>query len=214
MSTNAVASNSLAAACLGVGLATAWGPSALGDVQTAVWANSRTNGAISHATVISGGLGSGAAGGGGGIVYRGLSVPAGQSGLSNLTILYRSEVATPAFGNSWAMVGISEGSGSMHLVVSAPGLTYLGMAFEQAFPGFNEAQLIDSLLAGGSAGETFLRTNFALLLQGHGQEAHCISFSNGTDFGTLTIGVNQVPTPASAVLMAFAGLAARRRRRA
>lgn len=194
-------------ACLSVGLVSAWAPIAGADVLTEVRFECSMSAPVTHARVMLGGLGSGSPGGGG-VMLSGVSLP----GVGSEFIL--SSLASSAFGDSFAMVGLTgDGSGALHAVVSMGGLTYLDFAsFEQVFPGFSEALLIDQLLTNNPAADNFLRTNFALLLTQQGQSSPCASFSGATPFGSITISAVSVPAPASCALLSLGVLVARRRR--
>ena len=138
-------------------------------------------------------------------------------GLTILTQLY-SEMSVENFAPSYALLGVSWGSGTSgtdkHLVLSVPHLTYIGLSFEDAFPGFNEQEIIQSIATGDDTlALNFLRTNFAVLLQGTGNSGRALSFSLGSDFGTLTVRAVAVPAPMAAALAALGSVAALRRRR-
>jgi len=173
---------------------------------TQVHVEANMAGNVSHALMLFGGLGSG----GFGPMLRAHSTVLFNNGTPDFEL----DLQTSDFGDGFAMVGLTgEGSGFLSLVVSTPGLTYMfGMSFEQAFPGFSEAQLINQLLTNDPAADVFLRTNFDLLRQIDGTDATCVSFSNGADFGTITMEVTSIPAPAVVALLPLGLLLPRRRR--
>jgi len=197
------------AACLSIGLATAWAPIAEADVMTRVRVENSTPTALSHAFLLMGSPGSGAPG-----------VMMSNVGFSYGTPDFILDQRAPSdFGSGYAMIavtGIGSGAppgGVLGLVVSAPGLTYIGSFFEQAFPGWSEPQLIDQMMHGGPLPEMFLRTNFAVLMQGLGQTATCTKFSQGEAFGTMHVSIEAVPAPAALAVLPMGLFALRRRRR-
>ena len=195
-------------ACLSVALATAWAPAAEGDILTRIDGDSSMNHGVDRAVVLMGGRGNS-------IAVRAQAIPGeALTGLTHLTWLGFSDQPTANFGDSFAMIAVGHGSGGGDfLVVTSPGLTYIGNFFDVAFPGYSEQVMIDSLLTDGNAAEQFLRTNFALLLQKQGIQAQCTSFSAGADFGTITFTATSVPAPGAACSLAPLGLLALRRRR-
>jgi len=133
------------------------------------------------------------------------------------TMLQFEGVASDDFGVGYAMIGMTlRATGERSLVVTGDHLTWMfGLSFDQAFPGFAEADLIDDLIAGGEAGAVFLRTNFATLITPHGAASTATAFTLGAPFGSMTLSVAVVPSPGAAVALVsvgFIGLARRRRR--
>jgi hypothetical protein len=197
----------MAAACLAVGLVSAWAPESKADIQqTRVDYQTNLNSNLTYLIVMFGSLGSGSQGTS--PVALTLALLPGI-GSGNFT----SDIARSNFGDSFAMMGVSEGSGAQHLVISWDHQTFpLQLQFDQLFPGFSESGLIDQLIHGGSGPELFLRTNFAILLAGHGETSNCFSFSTPEDFGTVSFSVTEIPEPAVLGLLPIGFLALRRRR--
>lgn len=207
-------SSSLAAACMAAGLASAWTPSAMGDVMTRIDVESTLAGDVSHAVVLFNSFGSGSGGPGTAVTFDLLQgVQVGGDPWRTFEI---SSNTFADFGDSYAMLAIyGKGSGGQGLVVSTPGLTVIiGVSFENAFPGFSEQVLIDDMLTGGNLAEAFLRTNFALLLTPAGTRSDAVAFSQGAPFGGITFTATAIPAPSAfAVLTAGAFASMRRSRR-
>ncbi len=202
-----MSTTNLAAACLSIGLVSAWAESADAGVLTEIHYEGGMLGDVTHARVLLGGLGSGS-NGSDGLIFRNLALEGMGSGF------FTSPVSSEFNQDAYAMIGLSgDGSGFHHLVLTTPGLTILnGMLFEDLFPGVSEAVLIDQLLTDNPAADDFLRTNFAVLRTPDTMPATCYSFSAAQPFGTLTIDIVSVPAPALAGFLPVLLLAHRRRR--
>lgn len=204
--------SALAAACLAVGLASAWAPEAQAAPQTRIdYQTSLTSLTYMHLMIGVAGVGSG----GPGIApveLTGLSLPGPGSGF------FTSEIDTASFGNSYMMIGISQAShpqASPRLVVSMDGQTFVPtLSFEQRFPGFTEAGLINDLINGGPGPSQFLRAFYPTLHEPLGEESNCFRFDSPDPLGTVSFSVSNIPTPASGLLgLLPAGYLTLRRRR-
>lgn len=209
-------SSALAAACLSLGLANAWAPEAKADMPIEVSINSGLHGDVTNTLFL-------------------LSNPDASSGIPGFVIAdpalaggvvragpwltcicgLDSSVTIDQLGTGYAMLGLTQMTdGRRSVVVTGNNLTFsYGLSFEEAFPGFSEADLIDDLLSGGGGGAAFLRTNFAVLFTRHGAESSAVSFTVGAPFGSLTLDVAVVPAPGAAALVSFGLLGVMRRRR-
>lgn len=200
-----MSSNAYTTACLSIGLASAWAPTADAAVQSEIRYQTNLVADVQHARVMLGGWGSG----GGDCIISAGTLPGLGSGA------FTSELEAGDLGSSYAMIGVSFGSGGgAHLVVSAPGLTYIGMLFEEAFPGWSEQLLIDQLLTDNPAADAFLTDQFLTLQQMYAHDAVCTGFSAGVNVGTVNFSVVSVPAPGAGLLGAMPlCLLSRRRRR-
>lgn len=207
-------SSALAAACLSLGLANAWAPEAKADMPIEVSIDSGLHGTVTNALILLSNPDSSS-----GIPGFILSDPALAGGVIDrgpwLTYLFFTGVPEDNFGTGYAMLGLTQMTdGRRSVVVTGNNLTHMhGLSFEEAFPGFSEADLIDDLLSGGGGGAAFLRTNFAVLFTRHGAESSAVSFTAGAPFGSLTLDVAVVPAPGAAALVSFGLLGVMRRRR-
>ena len=93
-----MSSGLLKSACLSVGLASAWAPSAEADILTEIHFQAELTHGVEHARVLLGSLGSGSVENA--IFLRDLSLPGMGSGM------FASELALSDFGNAFAMIGI------------------------------------------------------------------------------------------------------------
>ncbi|MCE9620513.1 MAG: hypothetical protein K8R92_11495 [Planctomycetes bacterium] len=199
----------LQAACLAVGLVSAWAPVASADVVTEVRNNAHLGGDLTHTLLMFSGTGSGAPG----IVLTDLMISPECSCSWGVT--------NPAseFGDSFAMLGLAGGTGSgsggdgYHLVMSFGSLTRLfGNEFSTAFPGFQESAIIDSLLTDTQLAQAFLRAQFGDIGTANGKTSGVVAFSEGVDFGTVNFSVVPVPAPSAFACLPFYLLQRRRRR--
>lgn len=189
-----MSTTSYASACLSIGLASAWAPTADAAVQSEIRYQTNLAVDIQHARVMLGGWGSG----GGDCIISAGTLPGVGSGA------FSSELQAGDLGSSYALIGVSMGSaGAAHLVVSAPGLTYIGTFFEDAFPGWSEQQLIDQLLTDNPAADAFLTDQFLNLQQMYAHDAVCTGFSAGVNIGTVNLSVVSVPAPGAGLLGAI-----------
>lgn len=196
-------SSAYAAACLSVGLASAWAPTqAEGAVLSEIRIDTNLDADISHARLM-------LCGSGGGWDF--------VSGF-HLTYLdlysIQSELPVDPTGTSYALMGLmDDGSGALRLVVSHPGLTILnGNLFESVFPGYSEQVLIDLLLNDSPQADSFLMTYSSMLGQRSGSSSSVTGFSVGEDVGDLTVTWTAVPAPGAALLLPVWAAASRRRR--
>lgn len=207
-------SSALAAACLTVGLSSAWAPAAKADLPTEVRISSSLAGDVAHAIIL---LGDVDPAGVPGVVISDPTLAGGViSGGGWMTIIHYSDLSVDDFGAGYAMVGVRELSdGTPSLVVSGGGwLTHIpGASFEEVFPGYSQGELIERVMAGGPEGESFLRDNFSELMTPYGTESAAFAFSQAVEFGGLTIDVVAVPAPGALAIAPLAILAAQRRRR-
>jgi len=197
-------SSAYAAACLSVGLASAWAPTqAEGAVFSEVRIDTNLDSDVSHARLM-------LCGSGGGWDFVSLA------SLTYIdTFTFQSELEVDPTGTSYAMMGLMDnGSGGLRLVVSHPGLTILnGSLFESVFPGYSEQVLIDMLLNDNPQADSFLMTYASMLGQRSGSSASATGFSVGEDVGDLTVTWTAVPAPSAALLLPVWAAASRRRRR-
>jgi hypothetical protein len=162
---------------------------------------------LSHAMLMCSGTGSG----GPGITFTNLSIRGLGSGN------FGSPLDASAFGDSYAMLGLAGGTGSggdgFHLVMSIGHLTHIdGVDFSTAFPGYSEAQIIDSLLLGSSLAEDFLRDRVLNAGVHLGETSRVVGFSAGVDIGEVTVSLVPVPAPSAFAALPLALLRRRRRR--
>ncbi|MBX3410734.1 MAG: hypothetical protein KF859_12725 [Phycisphaeraceae bacterium] len=209
-------SSAFAAACLSIGLANAWAPDAKADMPIEVTIASSLHGDVSNALFLLSNPDAGS-----GLPGFVISDPALAGGVVRggpwLTCIcgLDSSVTIDQLGTGYAMLGLTQMTdGRRSLVVTGNNLTFsYGLSFEEAFPGFSEADLIDDLLSGGGAGAAFLRANFGTLFTPHGEESTAVSFTVGAPYGSLTLDVAVVPAPGAAALISFGLLGVIRRRR-
>lgn len=200
----------LAAACLSVGLVNAWAPAASGAVEfPAAKITSNLQEGISHAIILMGDLGSD------GVVIADPVLPGGIISSGGwVTWAFDATLTADDYGSGYAMIGIRDlGNGLQSLVVGGNNLTWqFGASFEEAFPGYSADILLERILAGGPDGEAFLRDHFSTLITPYGMPAQAVAFSQGVDFGTLTVEIFIIPAPGVSAIMAI-GLAASLQRR-
>lgn len=200
-----MSNSAVRSACLAVGLVSAWAPDAEAGTFTEVRVDADFGADLTHAMLMLGSTGSG----GPGITLSGLSIDGMGSGY------FYSPLELDSFGTSFAMLGLSGGSGSggHHLVMSTGHLThFFGSEFSTAFPGVIEQEIIDSLLAGTPLAQSFLAAQFSQTGINYGEISGVVSFSVGVDIGSVSVTVTTVPTPSvlGALPLVFA---CRRRRR-
>ena len=201
-----MSSGLLKSACLSVGLASAWAPSAEADILTEIHFQAELTHGVEHARVLLGSLGSGSVENA--IFLRDLSLPGMGSGM------FASELALSDFGNAFAMIGILAGSGDARVVITAGGGSGLyGITFEEAFPGISESVLIDQLITNDPAADGFLLANFAQLSITRGNFNNAAAFSVGEPVGGIIFDVVSVPAPSALGVLAFALIPRRRRGR-
>lgn len=199
---------------MAVGLVSAWGASAEAGVvnETEVQFSSHLSVGVSHALLLMGGTGSGGdgTGAGGGVVFNNLTIPAGTGSGGWGSFHHASE-----YGDSFAMLGISLGSGGeLHLVVSLAHLTHInGTPFTDLFPGMSEQALIESLQFGTPLAEAFLRDQFGNLRTLDGQSTVVTAFSGAHDIGEISFSVVPGPSAAAMGFVPFAAFIRRGRRR-
>ena len=209
--------SALAAACLAVGLVSAWTPECQAAPQTRIDYQTNLTGlsSLTYMHVMFGVAGVGSGGPGSSpLELRGGSLPGFGSGF------FTSEIDTASFGDSFAMIGVSLGSANpggtsgQRLLVSWDHLTYIGdIRFEQTFPGFTEAGLIDELINGGPGPSLFLSTFFPVLRVANGEASSCFTFESPDPLGTTRFSVSSIPAPGLFGLLPVGFVALRRRRR-
>jgi hypothetical protein len=201
------------AACLAVGLVSAWAPVAeAGTVgfETEVHYTSSFSLTVIHGLLLVSGTGSGGDGSGG-VVFSNLTIPAG-TGSGGWGSFHRYS----DYGNSFAMIGLGSGSGGdgMHLIMSMGHLTHLdGTLFTQLFPGVSEAAIMDSLLTGSPLAENFLRDQYNNIRTPNGDSSVVTAFSGALDIGQISFSVIPGPSAAALGFVPLAALARRGRRR-
>ena len=202
-----MSSPNLKAACLSVGLVSAWAATADAEIITEVRYETNFLAEVTHARLMLTGLGSGS----NQVFLNILSLPGSGSGYIS------SELEASLFGDHYAMIGLyGAGSGTYGVMITTPGLTILnGLQFEEVFPGVSEQLLVQQLLADSPAVNDFMRSEFATLRTRHEFAATCYSFSEASPFGSMTVEVVTVPAPpaAAAAILPIFYLAHRRRRR-
>lgn len=209
--------SALAAACLSVGLASAWTPHAKANVSVDVTIEADFVGDVTNAIFLLS-TPDASSGGSAGFVISDPALLGGTIPREGwLTFIRFDGVAADNLGVGYAMLGLTQrATGERSLVVTGDHLTIvLGVSFEEAFPGFSEGELIHELLTGGAGGEAFLRSNFAALITPYGAESTATAFTLGEPFGSMTLSVAVVPAPSAAAAVVTVGLIglARRRRR-
>lgn len=199
-----MSSANLKAACLSVGLVSAWAATADAEIITEVRFQTNFPSEVTHARLMLTGLGSGS----NQVFLNILSLPGSGSGFIS------SELEAALFGDHYAMVGLyGIGSGAYGVVITTPGLTILdGHLFEEVFPGVSEQLLVQQLLSDSPFVNDFMRTEFAVLRQRQEFSATCYSFSAAAPFGSMSVEVVSVPAPAAAAILPVFLLAHRRRR--
>lgn len=130
---------------------------------------------------------------------------------------FDTPVGQPTTFSSYALIGVGSGSGYSGISLTfSDSSVAIGRSWESLFPGFNEAQVADAVLTGGSNLSPFLDAiaQMSSTTTSMGVECAAVHFSDGVDMGTAIADFSPVPEPGCAVLCLGAfGIGVLRRRR-